>query len=225
MHYLNYDIPPPNHILFRGAERAIATQLPKQIAQLRVISVLALTALATMKYSATIFYWPIVVVGVAYAGWTIYKHLLTKDPLVDAFYQIAGGRQRYLELPRIDLGQAANEKTSTAIARLNWDNLPYPIVRSRTLDHREVVIVKGVKREEDRETRQVMAFVEKVGPYDLPKHLADEWVESLLYAVCALHKGNTFDQFLYAENFSESCNIYCSISSRMANEFFSQVGA
>ena len=223
----------PNFNTTFNSRKEISTQLPKNITVIRVVATLAFTLLAALKLSASIFYWPVVVAGVAFAGWTIYSHLLSADPLMETFYKISGGKNKFEELPEIDLRQVPNEKIFESIRRLNWDDLNQSIGRARTLDGRNVFIIKGLSRNPEvfftkYQTKGVLAFVEKLGPEDLPKRTSNlpELAEAISHAVLFLFKGNTFGTFLYskrdANDYSRFCEIYSSISCDMANELFAQ---
>ena len=80
MHYGNVDKP------FKDK---ITTQLPKIVAIVRA----ALACLLSTMVIMTTAVWPVAIAGLAYAGWTIYTNLIRKDPLVEAFYKIVGGRK------------------------------------------------------------------------------------------------------------------------------------
>lgn len=118
-HYINVQFP------FKAED--IVTQLPKNIAAIRAVAITAFTGLIAFKLAATVFCWPVVIAGVAFAGWPVYSHLCSKDPLMDAFYKISGGRDKFEQLPEIQLRQNPNEKISEAIRRLNWNELEHAI--------------------------------------------------------------------------------------------------
>ncbi len=233
MDFLYYHTPPnqfkENYGNFQAPfnSKKIFTQLPKNIVAIRVVATLAFTALAALKLSATIFCWPIVVAGVAFAGWNIYFHLLSKDPLMETFYKIVGGKNKFEELPNINLAQAPHEKVCEAIERLNWNDLDQPIYQTKTLDGRHIVIIKGLSREKEGphkrdHTKGVLAFVEKLSPAELGV--------AIVHAIVDPFKGNTFGHFLYLQTSQMDdqrerryCHVYSSISSKMANEFFAQL--
>ncbi|MCE2984025.1 MAG: hypothetical protein LW832_10745 [Parachlamydia sp.] len=113
------------------------------------------------------------VAGIAFAGWTIYSHIGCKDPLMEAFYKMSGGREAFEQLPEIQFNMNSLKELAAAINEINWDNLEHPITKSKTLDGRNILIIKGLIRNnegfDDCQTKGVLAFVEKVGPYDLPR--------------------------------------------------------
>lgn len=211
----------------------IVTQLPKNIAVIRAVAAVALAGLVAFKVVPTIFFWPVVLAGIGFAGWTVYSHLYSKDPIVEAFYKISGGKDKFEGLPVISLGQNATEKISTAIDRLEWDKLEHRIAKAKTLDGRNVVIIKGLSRNKEGsfincQTQGVLAFVEKLGPYDVRSF--HELAESIARAILTPLKGNTFQTW---STFSASagdegsridCAVYSSISKDMANELFAQLG-
>lgn len=230
-----------NHRLFPENERQITTQLPKNIALIRIAATVALTILLALKVQATIFCWPVVIIGAAFAGWTAYTHLLSKDPLTEVFYQIVGGKDRFKQLPEIRLEQNLNEKICTAIGRLDWNHFDRGMYRAKTIDGRNVIIVKGLSRTNDgmflAHTRSILAFIEKVGPDDVPRHISNlpELVDGALHAIYAPFKGNTFDRQLSSHDSaavgdngeqiadSSETRICSSITTSMANEFFAQM--
>lgn len=226
--------------LFSSDEQQTTTQLPKTIALIRVIATIVFTAYLALKLNATIFCLPVLFIGAAFVGWTTYTHLLAKDPLVEVFYRIVGGKDRFDQLPEIRLEQNPNEKISTAIHRLSWNHLNQPMYRTTTLDGRQVVIVKALSRINDglffAPTRSILAFIEKVGPDDIPRRISNEpeLVESALYAIGAPFAGNRFGHLLYSSDServidgvrvveSYETRICADITSSMANEFFAQL--
>lgn len=212
-------------------EKEICTQLPQNIVVIRAVSIAVFTALAAIKVSATIFCWPVIIAGLGYAGWTIYSHLLTSDPLMEAFYKISGGKERFEAFPEINLVQAPNEKISDAIGRINWDDLNHPISRGRTLDGRNVIIIKGFDR--NHAFKSVDAYIEKAGPEDIPRSISNlsEQAEAFVHALSRFAtEGNTFSKALYSHfegrgnnNDNRDCAIYPWILSDKANEFYAQL--
>ena len=230
-----------NHRLFPESERQITTQLPKNIALIRITATVALTILLAVKVQATIFCWPVVILGAALAGWTAYTQLLSKDPLTEVFYQIVGGKDRFEQLPEIGLEQNLNEKICAAIGRLNWNHFDQGMYRAKTIDGRNVIIVKGLSRTNAgmffARTRSILAFIEKVGPEDVPRQISNlpELVDGALHAIYAPFTGNTFDRLLFSRDSatvrgnrervvdSSETRICSSITTSMANEFFAQM--
>lgn len=215
------------------AGKEILTQLPKNVAIIRAVATVAFTSLLALKLSVTVFFWPVVVAGIAFAGWTIYSHLLCKDPLMETFYTIVGGKDKFELLPQINLAQASHEKISEPISKIDWDGLNHGIARTKTLDGRNVIIIKGFTRHDDGmvcRTKGVLAFVEKTCPGDIGGMALDELTYSIMHAILAPHEGNTLCSSPYFNNFSgrtklisRDCKISSSISSDMANELFFQL--
>lgn len=233
--FLYYDTPvdqlqtyyPNIQLPFKAGE--MLTQLPKNIAVIRAVAAAAFTGIIALKLSTTVFCWPVAIAGIAFAGWTVYSHLCSKDALLEVFYKISGGKDRFEQLPEIQLGQNPNGKLSEAIRGLNWNQLEHKIAKAKTLDGRNVVIVKGLTR---NQTKGVLAFVERMGPNDVPRVISNfhELAESIAHAILFPLTGNTFSRWLYSSNFSISnnynssyCKMYSSISDNMANEFFAQM--
>jgi hypothetical protein len=232
-----------NNRLFPGNEHQITTQLPKNIALIRIVATVALTILLAVKLKATIFCWPVVVIGAAFAAWTAYSHLLSKDPLTELFYQIVGGKDQFAQLPEIRLEQNPNEKICTAISRLDWNNLDRVMYRAKTADERNVIIVKGLSRTNDgmfgAHTRSILAFIEKVGPEDVPRYISNqpELMDAILHAIFTPFVGNTFGRGGGSSNSVSTLNsgeqvadssetrICSSITTSMANEFAAQMAA
>lgn len=225
-------------IQFPFKSEEIVTQLPRDITIIRTVAALAFSALVASFLSTTIFCWPVFIVGGAFAGWTSYSHLFSKDPLMDVFYTILGGKDKFERLPEIQLLQNPNEKISDIIAKLTWDQLEHPISRTVTIDGRNVIIIKGLSRKEevkqedddvDPQTKSVLAFVEKCGPRDVfasdipPSH------DSFLYAIFAIFQKNIFKAVPYCSGagigskYNNDCRICSSITGKMANEFFVQI--
>jgi len=65
---------------------------------------------------------------------------------MESFYKICGGKDKFEQLPDIQLGQTSNEKISCAIGRLNFDKLEHSIAKLKTLDGRNIVITKGLSQ-------------------------------------------------------------------------------
>lgn len=230
-----------NHRLFQENERQITTQLPKNIALIRIVTTVALTILLAVEAQATIFCWPVVIIGAAVAGWTAYSHLLSKDPLTEVFSQIVGGKDRFEQLPEIKLKQNRNEKICTAISKIDWNNLGQCMYKTKTIDGRHIIIVKGLSRDNKgmflAHTRSIFAFIEKVGPEDVSRHISNlpEFVDAALHAIRTLFKGNTFDSILSSYDSRRVCGnkvpvvdssetkICSSITTSMANDFFAQM--
>lgn len=229
-----------NNSLLAENTPPIATQLPENIAVIRIIAALALPLIVGISLGA-IFFYPAFVAGAGFAGWTAYTHLLSKDPLVELFYQIVGGEENFNQLPVINLQQDPHKKFCEAIKKLQWDEIRHAVSRATTLDGRQVVIIKGLSYGLDgvygAQIKNLFVFIEKVGPADLPREISNEpeSVTAFLHAVFLPLEGNTFDRFLFSCNSSSSegdneisvdsyeTNICASITAFRANEFFAQL--
>ncbi|MBX9744968.1 MAG: hypothetical protein K2X08_07150 [Chlamydiales bacterium] len=213
----------------------IRTQLPKNIAIIRAVAIVAFTALIAYKVSTTVFFWPVLILGAAFAAKTVYSHLYVKDPLVKAFDQIikgctAVGKEDFLEtLPKIHLQPNSHEKIYHAICKLKWENLDL-ITKASTLDGRKIILIKGGRKKGQNSVhhRKILVFMEKVGPNDLPRGLLNlsELTRSVLHAVLPPFKDNTFGLRVKPaaqEDPNFTLRIYSSISGAMAKEFFAQL--
>ncbi|MBA2367407.1 MAG: hypothetical protein H0V82_00100 [Candidatus Protochlamydia sp.] len=196
------------------------------MAVIRIVAYAAFTALLAFKLSATMFVWPVIAAGTAFVGWTIYSHLLSNDPLMEVFYKLAGGKERFEVLPEINLPQTPGGKISKAINRINWDDLNLPLVRAKTIDGRNIVIVKGLSRMNDgltgirAQTKSILAFIERANPGDFKnRHTAlQNHISALMEAILLIENNN----FSYKHG-RDAYEIRSSISTNMANEFYAQL--
>lgn len=208
----------------------IYTQLPKNIAIIRSIAVLVFSSLAAFSLGFSVLSCSIVLAGAAFAGWTIYSHIYAKDQLMEAFRRIVGSKEAMEKLPlEVKLKMGPNEKISDAIARLKWDELSHKISLNK-IDGRNVIIIKALSREVDKntntQTKAILAFVEKLGPYDVPKAILPDFLASIQHAIAIPFKGNTFGTYLYSSSCgtkSSYCEVYSSISKNLANELIAQL--
>lgn len=160
----------------------IYSQLSKTDAIIRSVVATLFSAVVLIRYSS-IWRWPLVVVGFAYAAWTIYRNLIIQDPLVELFYKIAGGRDKYEKLPEIV--RIPNESVGETIVKLDWNSLTHPLYRATTVDGRRVLIVKALSRNLEKynsinntqivltrgmnsQIKMIAAFVEKMKREDIP---------------------------------------------------------
>jgi hypothetical protein len=205
--------------------KEICTQLPKNIVVIRAAAVAVFTTLAAIKLSASILCWPVAIAGMGYAGWTIYSNFIALDPLMEAFYKISGGQERFEAFPEINLAQAPDEKISAAIARINWEDLNHPVSRTRTLDGRNVVIIKGFER--NSVCKSIDAYIEKVGPEDIPRSMSNlpELADAFIHALSDFAtEGNTYSKELYQRSAERrDCTIFPWILSDRANELYVQM--
>ncbi|MDP1608950.1 MAG: hypothetical protein Q8L98_06530 [Chlamydiales bacterium] len=210
-----------------SASQDIRTHLPKNIAIIRAVAAAAFAALIAFKVSATIFFWPVTLLGASFAAQTLYSHLYVKDPLVEAFYTIVGGKEAFEDLPQTHLLPKSDEKICNAISRLDWEKLE-PITRASTPEGRVIILIKSGQGRTPVHHKAILSFIEKVGPNDIPRDLLSELTDSILHAVSSPFKDNTFGRWIKPfdhENANFTIQINSSISGAMANEFFAQLRA
>lgn len=204
-----------------------------------------------IRYRLTSWFWPLAILGIGYALYTTYKHLLANDSLVETFYKIAGGEESYNNLPEFNpdqenadnsvIGKAQKPsvkpeeiKNNTSMTAyrfydISWKALEHPVYRFTTQDGRKGMLVKGLNNFTETHTEAIMVFVEKLSPYDLPPILP-EWLMSTLIAIC-LYWANPLSKKLESASLTRgrisqesNTTIYASITTNMANEFIAQRG-
>lgn len=155
-----------------GREKKIQTHLPQSIALIRTVALAVFAAFVSCLAIISPFFWSVVVVQAGFGAWTLYSNLVAKDSLMEAFHKIVGGKDKFEELPQIDLRKAEDETLSAAIDRLDWQSLPR-ICRTHAPDGRNVIIVKVYDVSEELTPEHsiktpygIAAFVEKMGPWD-----------------------------------------------------------
>lgn len=154
-----------NPVLAYPADKWIRTCLPRQITVIRVIALSIFLTLAALNLAGTVFFWPVVVVGIAIIAWTLETHLRRKDPLVDAFYRICDGKDKFEKLKQIEVDH--QKKISDMVTELKWDDLPAPISRGLTADGRNIIFVKAKSQDpkDQSDRKDIMVFVERMA-YD-----------------------------------------------------------
>jgi hypothetical protein len=227
IHYQNVKFP---FVKFPFTDKNIQTQLPKNIATIRAVASVVLTGYLAFKLAATVFCWPVVIVGTIFTGWTIYSHLYSKDPLMEAFYKICGGKHKFEQLPEISLGLNSKERNSIVIKNLKWDDLEYPIAKAKTLDGRNIIIIKVLNRNTDERFQGVLAFIERFEPSDCNEVPLPDYATSVAHAIFFPLEGNTFGGTRDSSTCRSTNNaitrefaVYSSISKDMANELFAQL--
>ncbi len=224
--------------------KEIWTQFPTHAAKIRIGAILALTGYFFQAVIKTPIIrrwcWPVAILGITLAAYVAYKHLLIKDPLVEVFYKIAGGKENYEKLPEIPVEK--NKKTY-ANFEMAWASLEHPTYRFTTSDGRKGMLIKGLSVSKELgimeafvkagpiPTQTLMIFVEKLGPYDVPRTISNmaEWVFSALVALNYKAWNNPFSTLLSSsfvgssdEGDRTTFSIYAGISTDMANEFIAQ---
>lgn len=161
----------PNFKLPFASGKQITTQLPKMAAVIRVIATLVFTAYAVIALSSPVWRWTAVVAGLAFSGWTIYANLLRKDPLVETFYKMVGGKENFEKLPVLESPDLALTESTK---RPEWKDFDMPIYRIKTSDGRRGIIVKVLSRniewtshmggfvQVNAQIQGIFAFIEKI---------------------------------------------------------------
>lgn len=217
--------------LFNWAHQ-ITTQLPKNIAQIRAIAAVAFSCLVAFILNSKFLSLP----GLAFAGWTIYSHIISKDPLLEAFYKIFKTKDEFEKLPTIKIQGGTDAEICETIMELEWDALQQPVTLSSTPDGRRIILVKGSRYQEELEfemgvevtkkttTHTIFAYIEKVNQESTGTGIG--------HAVLGFDKGNSF--FREEKKFTDitvgnirtvKFNIHeisSSISGDMANEIAAQ---
>jgi hypothetical protein len=210
----------------------ITTQLPSNIVAIRIGAIFIVTVYAAYAIARetglTILRWPFIIFGITLSAYIAYKHLFIKDPLVEAFYKIAGGKENYDKLPEIKLD--GSKRTHENFV-MSWDALEHPVHRFSTSNSRKGLLVKALS---SSQTKTKLIFVEKLGPYDTRRVIISnlpEWVTSTLTSTLTAlnyHKWeNPFSTFLSGSSNTRgfyASEIYASISTDDANEFIAQRG-
>lgn len=128
---------------FDDATHNIHTKLPVKTAIIRALAIGALTTLAALlsyKLGATFLAWPVLLAGTAYAVYVLFLNF-KKDPMIEAFYKIVGGAEKFEKLPYVNL--SSNWGNKGEIMRIWHDVLHHDISRSSMSDGRKIVIIKG----------------------------------------------------------------------------------
>jgi hypothetical protein len=204
------------------------TQLPKNLAAIRVIAGLAFAAHFALGW-VTPWKWAVAAVGLAFAGWTIYRHFLRHDPLVETFYKIAGGKQAFDDIPKLDL--APYDSNIFKMDIHNWESLQGPIYRSETADGRQILVVKGLNRVNQTAVgpdkvpeKSIKVFVEKFNYSDKYKQ---GFMDNLLDQVSMVFNYNNEPFEVCDTNSTDSSKkkieFLSSMTSEMAHEFFLQL--
>jgi hypothetical protein len=214
------------------------TQFPTNVTLIRIAVTAIFTAYIVGRIMGlTMWAWPVVIVGASFSLYTAVKHVFMRDPLVAAMQIVAGGKEQYNGLPVIDV--MPNKKLWETIEAIQWNNLEHPLYRATTLDGRKVLIVKGCDSVKQGaflgvagamvNARTVTAFVEKLGPNDVPRVISnlDERFEAALMALPANAKclENSCNRLLRESGDGGELTRWqmrSSITSDMMNEFIYQ---
>jgi hypothetical protein len=210
---------------FQGG--VIHTQLPRSIAIIHTVT------LAVFSVIVAAVVWSLGIVGAGLTAWKAYAQIFSKDPLIEVFYKIVGGKEKFEQIPQIELPLNANKLLWERIRGLDWNALVRPITRAKTADGRNIIIIKGLKRIDQKspdgpKTKCVFAFVEKLHPSELPNILHPSLFTESFWAITDLsYRIAPYLNAIYPDSDGlglESCKrIYSYISSDMANEFYAQM--
>jgi hypothetical protein len=145
-----------------------STRLPKQVAVIRAVATVWLGCLVAELAVGTVFVWPAVVVGVAFAGWTLYSNFIAKDAMLETFYKIAGSKENFYALPETQLSFDRGESLMQAVFALKSNFSNPAMSRAKTPDGRDVVIVRGRVFSETykEDVPKIFAFVERLSHHD-----------------------------------------------------------
>jgi hypothetical protein len=115
--------------------------------------------------------------GALYSGHRLYQQFKGKDPLVEAFYKIMGGKENYDALPFSDLKPTPK-----------WDDLEEPIYKYQTPDGRRVLIVKTKKDE----VNKIYVFTEQLR--------SDSFVFNILVGLFTVSISNHFVEYVFKQH-------------------------
>lgn len=198
----------------------IYSQIPRIAALMR--AALASLAATLILIKNTPFVMPVGIGCLAYSVWTLYKNFIKTDPLVEAFYKMVGGQDKYQKLPEFKL--IGKESTTHELKKIDWDNLHHPLYRATAQNGNRILIVRALSRYPVQElcsysqVKTIYAFVEKLEDDD---HLFLKIVQ----AMNLLQSEN--DTRNFSTNSSSSMGNYkiyvnASIEPELANELAAQ---
>ncbi len=172
--------------------------------------------------------------------WQTYQALLRKDPLLDAMYKIAGGKEKFEALPLIEVTENSDQKLSKLIDNMDWNALGGPLSRMKTADGRNILIIKALSLEDSSglmglasngsKTKAKIALVERLDPLDATKTISNlsERGDRIFFAVIKIL---SFDTTSFPSKYlghsagphgSYKSEMLSEISAEMANEFYAQ---
>jgi hypothetical protein len=174
--------------------KRIITQFPPNMAKTRIVWTLVWTVIFCGSTHQVKWRWAIAILGMAFASYTAYRHLLTKDPLVEALYKIAGGEKAYQALPELKPKEKQNR--TYEYADQVWSKLEHPMYRFLTKDGRNGLLVKGLSYLKTlpfllyegvsaSNTQKIMIFVEKLDSTDISpsSNNVPKWVADVVFGV------------------------------------------
>lgn len=215
----------------RPFEKKISSHLPSLVVTIRAVAACALSALVVI--TTPVWVWPVAVAGVAFAGWTIYSNTRKKDPLVEAFYKIVGGKDKYEKLPEFKI-KGKDSLYDKNFFNLNYDDLKNPLSKAITPDGRRILIVKALSRHPEAGNRNIVSKVKAVFVF-VEKLKYEDFFDStevyLRFINNFLKAGNVFNTINDLERddpwVSNGCqnkyiSVRASISPELANELLAQ---
>lgn len=143
--------------------KTVQSFLAPDVVKIRSVALLAITAAMTVKVDATIWFWPVIVLGCMPIAFMFIRNYLMKDPLVEACYEIAGGKTEYDNLPEITWKEA-DWKTAWEIPNatelLSRFNLP---------DGRKGLLIQRSVYSENKNTtsKHMICLIEKCSAWDV----------------------------------------------------------
>ena len=195
---------------YKSGERVLSL-FPRSMALIQMTAAAALTAFAVSLTSAPTLAFALTAAGIAFIGWRIYKNFLCNDPLVEAFYKIVGGKDKFEKLPFLPFKMDQN--IQDRVSSMDFNSLSHSMYRSHTTDGRHVLLVKGKLIKGS--PKKLFAFVEKFSPFDFLKPPATALIASI--ATCLLSLNNRPNSICI-----NNTEMGGSISTNMANEFYLQ---
>jgi hypothetical protein len=242
---LQYDAKASYPEVFKNGE-TISTQLPRNIALTRIGLTIALTIFYQYASDRPVWRWSVRIAGASFTGYTVYAHLLRKDPLVEAFYKIVGGEKAFNALPELSFD---DQDLYYQWRHLPWNQLQHPAYRAQTLDGRKILIIKAQTFNVEVLSRLHRIFkipsdtcntnlflVEKLGPGDLPRLFGNVTLKNSRRIQCVLHAlslwmNNSFCKKSF-KNAPPNCAAHSSydgllshMPAELANAFHSQLTA
>ena len=177
-------------------------------------------------------------VTLVYAAWIAYSHIYREDALVNAFYEIAGSKERFEALPELPTNDAA-KSVSDWMFKTDWNKLDQAAYRAQTSDGRQILIVRTCQKDAGKNTfvpntLGVEVYVEKYDETDnsssadsLGRRVMDALINSQ-NSTFASHEKTFASKLLWKDKAlitSEklSINLKSHMTTERANELFAQL--
>lgn len=207
------------------------TLMSKKVALIHAISVVAFAILIALGFSETILFWPVAIASSLFVARKLYSQFFIKDPLMETFYKIVGGKDKFENLPKITLTEAPTGKICDVIKKIEWKDLQHPMTLAKTADGRNIIFIKSLEFDLDRE-ETVSVFVEKLNEYDYARPVSNmpELAAKVLRALAEIF-GTTWqsvEQYYSSSGPTEgtktlrASGIYDHIKPDFANELYAQ---